>query len=101
MIALAIDASTYRGTVAVFRDGEVVATGESVMRGATSEALMPTVAKALAIARYTAEDEQHCTVTHTNDGASTFTDVHADIHPDPHTDSSARPFHYAGPDDVL
>lgn len=47
MITLAIDASTYRGTVAVFRDRAVIATGEAVMRGASSDALMPAVAVAL------------------------------------------------------
>ena len=47
MIALAIDASTYRGTVAVFRDRTVVASSEAAMRGAHAEALMPAVAAAL------------------------------------------------------
>lgn len=48
MIALAVDASTYRGTVAVLRDSEVIAVGEAAMRGATDERLMPAVADALA-----------------------------------------------------
>lgn len=47
MITLVIDASTYRGTVAVFRDRTVAASAQAVMRGAHSEALMPAVAEAL------------------------------------------------------
>lgn len=50
MISLAIDASTYRGTVAVLRDRSVVATAETAMRGRHSEGLMPAVASALASA---------------------------------------------------
>lgn len=50
MIALAIDASTYRGTVAVIRDGSVLSTAETAMRGAHSEGLMPAVAHALSTA---------------------------------------------------
>lgn len=47
MITLAIDASTYRGTLAVFRGREVIASAESAMRGAHAEALMPAVARVL------------------------------------------------------
>ena len=47
MITLVIDASTYRGTIAVFRDSVVVASTEATMRGAHSEALMPAVADVL------------------------------------------------------
>ena len=47
MITLAIDASTYRGTVAVLRDRAVVASAESAMRGVHAEALMPSVASVL------------------------------------------------------
>jgi tRNA threonylcarbamoyladenosine biosynthesis protein TsaB len=50
MISLAIDASTYRGTVAVLRDGSLAVTAETAMRGAHSEGLMPAVASALAAA---------------------------------------------------
>lgn len=50
MIALAIDASTYRGTVAVIREGSIAATAEAAMRGTTSDGLMPAVAAALASA---------------------------------------------------
>lgn len=50
MIMLAIDSSTYRGTVAVFRDRTLIATGETAMRGAHSEGLMPAVASALSAA---------------------------------------------------
>ena len=47
MITLVIDASTYRGTVAVFRDREVASSVHATMRGAHSEALMPAVETAL------------------------------------------------------
>lgn len=47
MTDLVIDASTYRGTVAVLRDAEVIATAEGAMRGAQSDALMPAVVAAL------------------------------------------------------
>lgn len=47
MITLAIDASTYVGTVAVWRDQELLATGEAAMRGAHEERLMPAVADTL------------------------------------------------------
>jgi tRNA threonylcarbamoyladenosine biosynthesis protein TsaB len=44
---LVLDASAYRGTVAVLRDGRILSEGEAVMRGATTENLMPAVADAL------------------------------------------------------
>lgn len=47
IITLAIDASTYLGTVAVLRDGALVAEGEAAMRGEVEEHLMPAVAAAL------------------------------------------------------
>jgi tRNA threonylcarbamoyladenosine biosynthesis protein TsaB len=50
VIALAIDASTYRGTVAVVRDGAIAATAVSAMRGARAEGLMPAVAEVLSSA---------------------------------------------------
>jgi tRNA threonylcarbamoyladenosine biosynthesis protein TsaB len=50
VITLAVDASTYRGTVAVLRDGAIAATAEAAMRGQHAEALMPAVASALAAA---------------------------------------------------
>lgn len=56
MITLAIDASTYRGTVAVFRDRQLAASAESAMRGAHAEALMPAVADTLARAGVTVAD---------------------------------------------
>jgi tRNA threonylcarbamoyladenosine biosynthesis protein TsaB len=43
MITLALDASTYVGTVAVLRDRALVAEGEAVMRGEKEERLMPAV----------------------------------------------------------
>jgi len=48
VITLVVDASTYVGTSAVIRDGQVVAEAEAAMRGRDSEALMPAVAGALA-----------------------------------------------------
>ena len=47
MITLAIDASTYVGTVAVLRDRALVAEGEAVMRGEYEERLMPAVVATL------------------------------------------------------
>jgi tRNA threonylcarbamoyladenosine biosynthesis protein TsaB len=46
--ALSIEASTYVGSVAVLRDGVVVAERETAMRGEHEERLMPAVADALA-----------------------------------------------------
>jgi len=43
VITLAIDASTYIGTVAVLRDRALVAEGEAMMRGEEEERLMPAV----------------------------------------------------------
>src|SRR5687767_11709466 len=50
MIALALEASTYSGSVAVIRDGVVIAEGDTAMRGEREERLMPAVAEALAAA---------------------------------------------------
>jgi tRNA threonylcarbamoyladenosine biosynthesis protein TsaB len=47
VITLAIDASTYRGTVAVLRGHDVIADGDAAMRGREAEALMPCVASVL------------------------------------------------------
>src|ERR1041385_5784484 len=47
VITLALDAATYVGTVAVLRDGDVVAARETAMRGRDVERLMPAVADAL------------------------------------------------------
>ena len=47
---LAIEASTYRGSVAVLRGSDVVADASVAMRGATEERLMPAVAQVLASA---------------------------------------------------
>lgn len=50
MNILALDASTYTGSVAVLRDRVVVASRETAMRGARVERLMPAVSDALAAA---------------------------------------------------
>ena len=50
MITLALEASTYAGSVAVIRDGSVVAERDTAMRGEREERLMPAVADALTAA---------------------------------------------------
>jgi tRNA threonylcarbamoyladenosine biosynthesis protein TsaB len=57
-LTLALDASTYVGTVAVLRDGAVVAVREAEMRGAHEERLMPAVLDALAAAGVAPRDLQ-------------------------------------------
>ena len=47
-ITLALDASSYIGTVAVLRDDLLVAEGDALMRGEQEERLMPCVASVLA-----------------------------------------------------
>ncbi len=47
-LTLALEASTYRGSVALFRGATVAAESEVAMRGATEERLMPAAAAALA-----------------------------------------------------
>ena len=56
MITLALDASTYTGTVAVWRDERLVAQATTPMRDATHERLMPAVAAALREAQTRARD---------------------------------------------
>jgi len=55
-LTLALDASTYVGTVAVLRDGAVAATRDALMRGEHEERLMPAVLAALADARAVPRD---------------------------------------------
>jgi tRNA threonylcarbamoyladenosine biosynthesis protein TsaB len=50
VITLALEASTYTGTVAVVRDGVIAAERDTAMRGVDEERLMPAVAEALAAA---------------------------------------------------
>jgi tRNA threonylcarbamoyladenosine biosynthesis protein TsaB len=47
MITVALDASTYAGSVAVIRDGAVVAERTTAMRGEREERLMPAVAEVM------------------------------------------------------
>src|SRR2546421_4302336 len=47
MITLALDASTYAGSVAVLDDARVLAEADAAMKGAHEERLMPAVAGAL------------------------------------------------------
>lgn len=49
-LTLAIDASTYEGSVAVIRGGAVLSEGTVAMRGETEERLMPAVLAALVMA---------------------------------------------------
>ena len=51
MTTLAIDASTYVGTVAVLRSGQLLSEGSAAMRGRDAEALMPAVADCLSRAK--------------------------------------------------
>ena len=55
-LTLAIDASTYRGTVAVLSADRVLTTAEVAMRGEREERLMPAVAAALGEAGVSAHD---------------------------------------------
>ena len=55
-LTLALDASTYVGTVAVLRGGDVASEGEAQMRGEREERLMPAVADVLAAAHADAAD---------------------------------------------
>jgi tRNA threonylcarbamoyladenosine biosynthesis protein TsaB len=48
MITLAVEASTYAGSVCLARDGEIVAARDAAMRDARGERLMPAVAATLA-----------------------------------------------------
>lgn len=56
MTTLVIDASTYVGTVAVLRHGQLLSDGSAAMRGRDAEALMPAVADCLARAGTKARD---------------------------------------------
>ncbi|HYC50774.1 MAG TPA: tRNA (adenosine(37)-N6)-threonylcarbamoyltransferase complex dimerization subunit type 1 TsaB [Gemmatimonadaceae bacterium] len=53
MITLALDASTYRGTVAVFDESRLLVQDSAPMRGRDAELLMPAVLQALANAGIT------------------------------------------------
>jgi tRNA threonylcarbamoyladenosine biosynthesis protein TsaB len=55
-LTLALDASTYAGTVAVLRGSEVLSEGDAQMRGEREERLMPAVAAALTAAHVDAAD---------------------------------------------
>lgn len=72
MITLALDASTYVGTVAVLRDGRLLAQGETAMRGRDVERLMPAVARALDSAGVAVGDVSHVVC---GDGPGSFTSL--------------------------
>lgn len=56
MITLALDASTYTGSVAIIDGDRVLAERDAAMRGERAERLMPTVAEALAAAQASVAD---------------------------------------------
>ncbi len=58
MLTLALDASTYIGTVAVLRDDAVIAENAAAMRGEDEERLMPAVVATLADVGFTVADVQ-------------------------------------------
>lgn len=60
MITLALDASTYTGTVAVIREGTVLSHRHVPMRGEHEERLMPAVAAALATSGASRADRIVC-----------------------------------------
>ena len=72
LVTLAIDASTYVGTVAVLRHGVLVAQGEAAMRGENEERLMPAVMATLAEAGCSARDVQQVIA---GDGPGSFTSL--------------------------
>jgi tRNA threonylcarbamoyladenosine biosynthesis protein TsaB len=72
VITLVIDASTYRGTVAVFRDRTLVSSGRAAMRGARTEALMPAVAEAMSHAGLATADLDRVIC---GDGPGSFTSL--------------------------
>lgn len=69
---LALDASTYVGTVAVLRDGVLVAEGDAAMRGDREERLMPAVIATLAEAGCTAGEVSRVVC---GDGPGSFTSL--------------------------
>lgn len=72
MITLAIDASTYVGTVAVLRDGQLLAQREAAMRGREAERLMPALVDALAFAGVEVRELQRVVC---GDGPGSFTSL--------------------------
>ncbi len=72
MITLALDASTYAGTVAVLDGGRLLAEGEAAMRGRDVERLMPAVSQALESAGVTVGDVGRVVC---GDGPGSFTSL--------------------------
>lgn len=71
-VTLALDASTYEGSVAVLRDGVVVAEETVAMRGEHEERLMPAVASALESAGAAPRDVQRIVC---GEGPGSFTSL--------------------------
>jgi len=71
-LTLALDASTYQGTVALLAAGRVVATSEVAMRGEREERLMPAIAAALGSAGATVGDVERVVI---GGGPGSFTSL--------------------------
>ena len=71
-LTLAIDASTYQGTVAVVSGSTVIATSEIAMRGEREERLMPAIAAALGSAGASVADLERVVV---GGGPGSFTSL--------------------------
>lgn len=72
VLTLAIDASTYRGTVAVLSGVELLAASEVAMRGEREERLMPAIAEALGTAGASVADLRRVVV---GGGPGSFTSL--------------------------
>lgn len=72
LLTLAIDASTYGGSVAVLRDAELLASAEVAMRGQEEERLMPAVAATVGEAGVTLEAVQRVVC---GEGPGSFTSL--------------------------
>ena len=71
-VTLALDAATYEGSVAIIRDGRVVAERTVAMRGETEERLMPAVLAALAESGCTVRDVERVVC---GEGPGSFTSL--------------------------
>ena len=71
-VTLALDAATYEGSVAIIRDGRVVAERTVAMRGETEERLMPAVLAALADSGCTVRDVERVVC---GEGPGSFTSL--------------------------
>ena len=72
MITLAIDASTYSGSVAILRGAEILSEQTTAMKGAEEERLMPAVAEAISAARISRAEIQRVVC---GEGPGSFTSL--------------------------